>query len=139
MSYPRSLGSQGHDEGRFFGDHLSAEGSGSAESADANDASLMKIAFGGQPLLPPVSQTLHGPKNFKGPSKYPSHFSDHGHDTSRPLWGNTEPLNINKRNTSKQRPLSADSHISAGSLTNSSSSNGEAPLLEGKTRRYSIT
>jgi hypothetical protein len=35
--------------------------------------------------------------------------------------------------------ISADSHISAGSLANGTSSNGEAFLLEGKTTRYSIT
>lgn len=119
-NFPRSFGSHGHDDGRFFDDHLSAEGNGSAESADASGASLMKA---------PVAQTFHRSKNPKDPSNY---SSDH---TSRPWWHNTEPLNVNKRSNSQQPPLSVDSHVSA----RSTGSSGEAFLLGEKTRRSSIT
>jgi hypothetical protein len=141
--------SQGHDDGRFFGDHLSVEGSGSAESAEANGASLMKPAFGGQPPLPPVVQSLYDLRNPRGPSISPNYPF---HDALRPWWVNTEPLNINKRNGPQRPPLSVDSHVSArstgslrlgdGSPSNehhSLGSSGEALLVGDTKRRSPIT
>jgi hypothetical protein len=108
-NYPKTSGSQG--ERGPFDDHLSNEGggSGSAESADANGALL---DFGSQP---PVAQTLHGSTHSsRGPLLIPNYSSNDSHGNSRPWWWeNTEPLNINKRNSFPKQPLTVDSHVSA--------------------------
>ena len=79
-------------------DPLSIEG-GRSGSADANGA-LMD--FGGPP---PVAQTLYVATPSRGSLSYPSGYSSNdSHGNSRPWWGNTEPLNINKRNRSQNPP-----------------------------------
>ena len=107
-NYPKASGSQG--ERRPFDDLHSVIGgrNGSAESANANGASL---AFRSQP---PVAQTPYGSTHSRGPPLlFPSHSSnDSSHGSSRPWWG-PEPLNINKRNNSQKTPLTVDSHVSA--------------------------
>lgn len=105
-NYPKTSGSQG--ERGLSDDLLLIKGgrSGSAESPDANGGLL---AFRGQP---PVAQTLHGSIHSRGPLLSPSYSND-SHGDSRPWWGHTEPLNINKRNSSQNPPLTGDSHVSA--------------------------
>jgi len=123
---------QGHDDGRFFGDHLSVEDNDSAESAGVNGEPLM-TAFGGQPPSPPLPQVL---RHSRHPSISPDYPPDNGN--LRPWWANTEPLNATKR---------VDPHVSARGTGDDSSnehydfeSSAETPLLGGKTRRkYSIT
>jgi hypothetical protein len=104
-NYPKTSGSQGVRG--LSDDLLSIKGggrSGSAESADANGALL---AFGGQP------QALHGSTHSRGPLLFPSHSSNDSHGNSRPWWGHTEPLNINKHNSPQRLPPTVDSHVSA--------------------------
>ncbi|KAF8808454.1 hypothetical protein BYT27DRAFT_7255565 [Phlegmacium glaucopus] len=153
---PRIPASQGHGGAGFFGDRISVEdgGGGSVESVDASGALLVNSApFGSQPRMPPVGQTLHGSTNSRGPSTSHSYSSNGSHDTSRPWWSNTEPLNINKRN-SQPPPRTVDSHVSAvGSRSTSSlglgggsfsigyhspGSSGEALIPRGNTRTTSI-
>ena len=83
--------------------------SGSAENAAANGA---LAEFG---VRPPVTQTLlNGSTPSRGPLSFSSHssYDNHGGD-SRPWWGPTEPLNINKRINSQKPSLTVDSHVSA--------------------------
>ena len=106
-NYPKTFGRQ--VERVPFDDLLSTEGSrsGSAESANANGA-LMN--FGGQP---PAAQTLYGGIHSRGPLLSPSYSSNDSRGVSRPWWGSTEPLTINKHNSSQNTPLTGDSHVSA--------------------------
>ena len=128
--YLAPYGPSPHDDGRFFGDHLSVEENGSAESAGTNGGPLM-TAFGGHPPLPPLAQILH---NSRRPSISPNYPSDRGN--LRPWWANTEPLNVNKR---VDPHVSARSTGSGGDSSRDFGSSGETPLLGGKTRRYPIT
>ena len=106
-NYPKPSGSQG--ERRPFDDLLSinVSRSGSAKSVDANGA---LVDFGSRP---PVAQTLYGSSHPRGPLLFPSYSSNDSHGSSRPWWGNTEPLNINKRNSPQKPSFTADSHVSA--------------------------
>jgi len=154
-NYPKTPGSQGHDDAGFFGDHILVEDGGSG-SADANafGALPMQTAFGGRPRMPSVGQTLHGPTNPMGPLAFPSYSYNGNHGISRP-WSSTEPLNINKRINSQRPPPTVDSHNSAVESRSASSigsgggsfpngyhdpgSSGEALLSRGNTGRTSIT
>lgn len=149
--YRNTSGRQGQGEGQSLGDHLSV-GSSSAENVDANGTLMMKPAFGGQPLMPSLAQTLHGSTNSQGPLISPIYSSNSGRlDTSQPWRSNIQPLSINKRKSSQQLPLSVDSHVTAigsrsgsslqlggGSSSNGHGSSGKVLLARGNTKRISI-
>ena len=118
--------------------------SGSAESARANGA---LVNFGGQP---PVPQTLsYG--SIQPRSPLPNYSSNDNHGNSRPLWGPTEPLNINKHKSSQKLSPTVDSHMSVTGRRSASSlgfggsmssnghlgpgSSGEALLPRGSSNR----
>lgn len=134
--YTKTSGSQG--QRRPFDDPLpiGVGRSASAESAVANGA---MVEFGSKP---PVPQTLRGSTQSRGPLSLPSHYSHDSHGNSRPVWGPTEPLIINKLNSPRKLSPTVDSHVSAigrrsaSSLGfgGSSSSNGHrGPRSSGET------
>ena len=104
-NYPKTSGGQGVRG--LSDDLLSIKGGGRSGSAESVDANGTLLAFGGRP------QALHGSTHSRGPLLSPSHSSDDSHGNSRPWWGHTEPLNINKRNSPQKLPPTVDSHVSA--------------------------
>lgn len=81
------------------------EGENESFEGVSADASGPWETFGSQPLVPPATQARHGSTNSRDP---PSRLD--WHSSSRP-WGNTEPLNINQRDSSQQPPLTGNSHV----------------------------
>jgi hypothetical protein len=95
-NYPKTSGNQG--ENRLF-------------EGGSTDTRGPWPTFGSQPLVFPATQSRHGSTNPRDPSLFLNRLDSHS--SSRPWWGNTEPLNINKRDSSQQLPLTVDSHVTA--------------------------
>ena len=93
---------------------------GQAERGPFDDLFLLKLAVRRVRTLMvlcwisedrPIAQTLHGSIQSSGLLLFPSY--SYGHGNSQPWWGNTELLNINKRNNSQNTPLTGNSHVPA--------------------------
>jgi len=113
-NYSMPLGSQGRRDP--FDDLPTINGgrSGSAESAGGNGP---LVDFRAQP---PIPTTLHGSTHSRGPFISPSYSND-SYGYPRPLWAPTEPLNINKLNSSQKLSPTVDSHVSANGRRSASS------------------
>ena len=100
--------------------------SGSAGSAGANGA---LVDFRSQP---PIPQTLQVSTPSRGPLLTPSYSSNDSPGYPRPLWAPTEPLNINKLNSSQKSPPIVDSQVSAiGRRSPSSLGHGDSTSSNG--------